>query len=179
MGWTSATYDTVGLGAQIPSLHDASLPHTTPQLPQLASSLSKSTQPSQSVSPAGHMQLPALQLISAVQVLPHAPQCVSFDCRSIHAPSQSDSLVGHAQPPFSQLMSEAQTFPHAPQLLSSEARSTHVSPQALVEPAHTQVAAEQTSSALQARSQAPQLVESELRSTHDPEQLVSPSAQVS
>ena len=76
-------------------------------------------------------------------------------------------------------MSEAQTFPHPPQLLSSEVRSTHVSPQALVEPAHSQVADKQTSSAPQARSQAPQLVESELRSTHDPEQLVSPAAQVS
>jgi hypothetical protein len=69
-----------------------------PQVPQLLSSVSKSTHlPLQSVSPNGHSQEPSTQLALSGHALPQVPQLLSSESKFTHAPLHSVSPDGHWQ----------------------------------------------------------------------------------
>ena len=106
--------------------HTCPLPHLMPQPPQFAASLVVSMQtPLQSCLPAGHRQLPPLQLVPPEQTLPHAPQLVPSDFTSTHALPHCVVLGGHVvtHEPEEQSCPFLQAKPQLPQLFTSEATS--------------------------------------------------------
>ena len=73
--------------------------------PQLRLSVAVLVQtPLHSACPAGHAQLPRVQLWPTVQAVAHAPQFAGSLCSSTHSPAQIVCPAGHVavQAPFTQ-----------------------------------------------------------------------------
>lgn len=119
-----------------------------PQTPQLAGSISRSTQTSlQLVSPASQRcsraHWPAKQISPAPQTLPQTPQLAGSVRRSTHTPSQEERPSAHARSRMKKQFPSTQprtkpgcpsghTLPHVPQLFTSVRRSTQIPPHSVV-----------------------------------------------
>jgi hypothetical protein len=108
-----------------PLLHTWFSPQPTLQEPHRLGLDDKFAQvPVQSVSPAGHWQLPA-QTLPPVQAMPQAPQWEESVAMSTHTPPQSVFPCGHWQVPL-QILPPVHAVPQIPQLAGSVAVSTQL-----------------------------------------------------
>ncbi|HEY7033529.1 MAG TPA: hypothetical protein VH482_19490 [Thermomicrobiales bacterium] len=123
-----------------------------PQVPQLASFVSVSTQtPPQLVRPgqhtwqalsahrnwsAGHWQTPLAQLVPPKQAVPQAPQLALSLAVFTHWPAQRVCPLGQAHTPLAQLVPPPQIVPQVPQLFASERTSMQPPSQATVPTGH-------------------------------------------
>ena len=118
--------------SHLPRRQSRSLAHALPHVPQLVSSVWRSTQPvvAHAVSPdVGHTQRPLLHEEPAGQALSHAPQCRSFVTTSVQAAvlSQKRSLLAAQRQVLPlQVVPAAHALSQAPQCASSVRVSTHV-----------------------------------------------------
>jgi len=105
--------------------------HELPHEPQLLGSEDRSTQVfPHSVVPAGHAQLPPVQMPFVAQAVPQAPQCSGSLSRLVQVlvpptVQSTGSVSGHAQDPSLQTARLiGQALPQAPQSVGAEATST-------------------------------------------------------
>jgi hypothetical protein len=116
-----------------------------PLAPQCVASVCGFTHaPSQLTKPAGHWQLPAVQVSPAAQAVPAvapvqaplAPQCVASVCGLTHDPPQFTSPAWQfsRQVPVLHTSPEGQACPHVPQFRLLEETSTQAPPQSCVVP---------------------------------------------
>jgi hypothetical protein len=134
---------------------------TFPQLPQLNSSVARSTQAPPQVSgvAVGHEQTPLAQTPCVAHFEPQAPQCVASVLRSTHASLQAVLSQWHA--PFAQVSPGKQLWPHAPQFAVSVLLLTHLSLHVSgTEPGHAHCPLAQVAPLAHAVAQAPQCVAS-------------------
>jgi hypothetical protein len=124
--------------AHVPALQMAPARQTTPQVPQLFTSVCELLQvPPQYRSDAVHKrQEPALQPWPDGHTRPQAPQLFTSVSTGMHAPPQTTVPVGHRQVPALHVASEGHTLPHDPQLALSVARVTQGAPHGAVPTGH-------------------------------------------